>query len=109
MVQDRRGDRDPTSLDVDEVDSRRPWARVADHVDQFHPRCVVGLDRRADLRGAESVVSAVRHALWSHRNSAASDAEREGTDVTVNDLQRLFDYGYWANAQLFNVLSHLTQ
>lgn len=28
--------------------------------------------------------------------------------MTVNDLQRLFDYGYWANERLFRVISQLT-
>jgi uncharacterized damage-inducible protein DinB len=29
--------------------------------------------------------------------------------VTVKDLDRLFDYGYWANAQLFNAVAKLTR
>ena len=28
--------------------------------------------------------------------------------MTVKDLQRLYDYGYWANAKLFRVISQLT-
>ena len=28
--------------------------------------------------------------------------------MTVNDLQRVYDYGYWANKKLFQVLSQLT-
>jgi len=28
--------------------------------------------------------------------------------MTVNDLHRLFDYGYWANAKLFPVVARLT-
>jgi len=28
--------------------------------------------------------------------------------MTVKDLEALFDYSYWANRQLFDVLSHLT-
>lgn len=28
--------------------------------------------------------------------------------MTVVDLQRLYDYGYWANARLFRVISELT-
>ena len=28
--------------------------------------------------------------------------------MTVQDLQRLFDYGYWANAKLFPVIAQLT-
>ena len=28
--------------------------------------------------------------------------------MTVNDLKRLFNYGYWANAQLFEVVARLT-
>jgi uncharacterized damage-inducible protein DinB len=28
--------------------------------------------------------------------------------VTVTDLKRLFDYGYWANAQVFEVIARLT-
>lgn len=29
--------------------------------------------------------------------------------MTVADLERLYDYGYWANARLFRVISGLTQ
>jgi uncharacterized damage-inducible protein DinB len=29
-------------------------------------------------------------------------------EMTVNDLETLFDYGYWANRKLFDVLSQLT-
>jgi uncharacterized damage-inducible protein DinB len=29
--------------------------------------------------------------------------------MTVKDLEVLFDYGYWANKQLFGVLSHLSE
>lgn len=28
--------------------------------------------------------------------------------MTVTDLKRLFDYGYWANAQVFEVIARLT-
>jgi uncharacterized damage-inducible protein DinB len=28
--------------------------------------------------------------------------------MRVNDLERLYDYGYWANKKLFGVLSQLT-
>ena len=28
--------------------------------------------------------------------------------MTVKDLERLYDYGYWANRQLFQVVSQLT-
>jgi uncharacterized damage-inducible protein DinB len=28
--------------------------------------------------------------------------------MTVKDLERLYDYGYWANRKLFNVLAQLT-
>jgi uncharacterized damage-inducible protein DinB len=29
-------------------------------------------------------------------------------DMTVKDLETMFDYGYWANRKLFEVVSHLT-
>src|SRR5207244_11298814 len=35
-------------------------------------------------------------------------APPRGAPMTVQDLQRLFDYGYWANAKLFPVISRLT-
>ena len=28
--------------------------------------------------------------------------------MTVKDLEVLYDYGYWANGRLFNVISQLT-
>jgi uncharacterized damage-inducible protein DinB len=30
------------------------------------------------------------------------------TDMTIKDLETMFDYGYWANRKLFEVISQLT-
>src|SRR5687767_6743693 len=41
------------------------------------------------------------------RTAQARDSEKE-RHMTVNDLERLYDYGYWANQKLLAVVSHLT-
>jgi uncharacterized damage-inducible protein DinB len=44
-----------------------------------------------------------RHVPTGTRHAAAG----EGDAMTIQDLYRLFDYGYWANAKLFPVIEQL--
>jgi uncharacterized damage-inducible protein DinB len=41
-------------------------------------------------------------------HSAVFSAVVQDRDMTVADLQRAYDYGYWANAKLFAVVGGLT-
>jgi uncharacterized damage-inducible protein DinB len=46
--------------------------------------------------------------LASGRFQQGISALGEEDQMTVKDLEVLYDYGYWANRKLFHVISHLT-
>src|SRR5262245_29181162 len=68
----------------------------------------VGGRRDNDQRSACSACSAFNRRLRFLLTIDLFNGSDRMLEMTVNDLERRFDYGYWANARLFAVISQLT-